>query len=156
MKQFIQSLAMGSLGSLAVFISFLFNLPTWVLFLGWVCYYLFDSDIKSILLTILQICLGIFVAILIQNFGTQLSLKIGNIGLYFSVFIIIGLLFNITRLEYLNNLPAYFIGMIIWFGSNELPNIKTYSLLSITVFIGYVFAITNSYASQQLTHKQKI
>ena len=59
---------MGIFGAIAVFVSISFSFPGWVLFLAWVCFYLFGKSVKKSLSIYLHITLGIGLGILIQVF----------------------------------------------------------------------------------------
>lgn len=62
MKSLKQALTMGLTGAIAVFTASFFGLPTWVLFMAWVSYYLFGSktqiDMYIFLLLILTLLSG--------------------------------------------------------------------------------------------------
>jgi len=143
MKSFKQALNMGAIGAIAVFTSSYFQLPTWILFMAWVSYYLFGTKPKSALKIFIQQLFGIIIAMIIQFLGSKLSISFGILGFPLVVFIIMIGVFYISRLKYFNNIPAYFLGMIIWFGSNKPININIFLVLGLTLIIGYVFAWLN-------------
>ena len=122
MKSFKQAFTMGLTGATAVFIATYFGLPTWVLFMAWVSYYLFGTNIKKAFLIFIQ-----------QVFGV----------------------FYISKIKYLNVIPAYFLGMIIGFGSKSEININMLLILTITLLIGYTFAWINVIISNHIESKTR-
>ncbi|MHA7058830.1 DUF1097 domain-containing protein [Aquimarina sp. M1] len=108
-----------------------------MLFIAWVSYYLFD---KNISLIFTQQLFGISLAITIQYLGTELSKSLGILGFSIIVFVINTGVYYVNKLQYLNVIPAYFLGMIIWFGSHTQPNVKTITLTVFTMLISFLFA----------------
>ena len=153
MKSIQQALTMGLTGAIAVFTASYFGLPTWVLFMAWVSYYLFGTEPKTAFLILIQQVFGILIAMIIQYFGTFLSEILETFGFPIIVFIVMIGVFYISKLKYLNNIPAYFLGMIIWFGSNSKIDINILSLLGITLLSGYAFAWINVTISERIESK---
>ncbi|WP_299547864.1 DUF1097 domain-containing protein [Seonamhaeicola sp.] len=143
MKTFLTALVMGLCGALAVFISFSMGWATWVMFLSWVSYYLFGKSIKAYIPSFLQIILGIVMGVLIQSLASLLIPATGALGFPITVFILIGSLVYISKIKGLNNIPAWFLGLIIFFGVHpELLVIPVLGLL-IPIVAGVVFALIN-------------
>jgi len=153
MKSLKQALTMGLTGAIAVFTASYFGLPTWVLFMAWVSYYLFGTKTKTAFLVLIQQIFGILIAMGIQYLGTSLSETLAIFGFPIIVFIVMIGVFYISKLKYLNNIPAYFLGMIIWFGSNSEIDINILLLLGITLLSGYIFAWVNVTISERIEFK---
>lgn len=143
MKSFKQALIMALAGSLAVLTASCLNLPTWVLFTAWVSYYLLGPNPKTALLVFTQQIFGILIAITMQYGGTFFTESAGIFGAPLVVFIILIGVFYISKMKHLNSLPAYFLGMIIWFGSNTTFSWNTLFILGLTLIIGFTFAWMN-------------
>ena len=155
MKSFKQALILGLVGAIAVFTTSYFQLPTWVLFIAWVSYYLFGTNPKSALLVFTQQILGVIIAIIIQYFGIKLSEPFGALGFPLVVFIVMIGVYYISKLKYLNNIPAYFLGMIVWFGSNETYNFNLFIVLGFTLIVGYIFAWVNVEINEKINLKSQ-
>jgi len=147
---FMQALTMGFIGATAVFTASFFHLPIWVLFVAWVSYYLFGAKPKSSLLIFIQQILGILIAITIQYGGGQLTQYIGMLGNPVMVFIVISAVFYISKAKYLNNIPAYFLGMIVWFGLQSEIIVSSFLLLVMTLIVGFTFAWLNETLSKKI------
>lgn len=134
---------MGLCGALAVFISFTMGWPTWVLFLAWVSFYLFGKSIKVYLPSFLQLVAGILMGVLIQSTVGVVTPVLGALGFPLTVFVLIGSLAFISKINGLNNIPAWFLGLITFFGVHpELQPIPVLELL-IPIVVGVLFAVTN-------------
>ncbi|WP_422082138.1 DUF1097 domain-containing protein [Ulvibacterium sp.] len=143
MKTFLTALVMGLCGALAVFISFSMGWATWVMFLAWVSYYLFGKSIKVYTPSFLQIILGILLGVLIQSMASLLVPIIGAMGFPLTVFVLIGSLAYVSKINGLNNIPAWFLGLIIFFGVHpELQVIPVLGLL-VPIVTGVIFALIN-------------
>ncbi|WP_271767162.1 DUF1097 domain-containing protein [Aquimarina algiphila] len=153
MKTFLTALVMGLCGALAVFISFSMGWTTWVMFLAWVSYYLFGKSIKVYIPSFLQIILGIVMGVLIQSLASLLAPVLGVLGFPLIVFVLIGSLAYISKIKELNNIPAWFLGLIIFFGVHpELQIIPVLRLLVPTI-AGVVFALINDTGLKYINKK---
>ncbi|WP_299070096.1 DUF1097 domain-containing protein [uncultured Aquimarina sp.] len=153
MKTFLTALVMGLCGALAVFISFSMGWATWVMFLSWVSYYLFGKSIKVYSPSFLQIILGIVMGVLIQSLASLLVPVMGALGFPLTVFVLIGSLAYATKIKGLNNIPAWFLGLIIFFGVH--PELKIIPVLGLLVPIvaGVVFALINDTGLKYINKK---
>ncbi|HEX9510410.1 MAG TPA: DUF1097 domain-containing protein [Puia sp.] len=146
MKTFLTALIMGTCGALAVFTSFSLHWPTWVMFIAWVSYYLFGRSLKTAAISLVQIASGIIMGIIMQSSAMGLSGLIGPLGFPVMVFILIGSLAYISKVKLLSNIPAWFIGLIIFFGVH--PVIEPVAIIEIFIPIvaGFMFAFLNDNA----------
>lgn len=153
MKTFQTAILFGLFGAIAASISFAAQWPTWVMFIAWVSYYIFGRNIKNSALSFLQIILGLFMGVLIQLGGLFLSPYIGEFGIPVSIFIFIGSLAYISKIKTLSSIPAWFLGLIVFFGIH--PKIEIISLLELIVplLFGFVFAFLNDTAVHKIQHK---
>jgi hypothetical protein len=141
MKTLIFGASMGSFGALAVFLSFTFGWPGWVLFMAWVCFYLFGKSLKKSLNIYLQIVLGIVLGILIETLGQFLSAVIGNMfGFYLAILLLIGSLAFSTKIKGLGDIAAWFIGLIVFFGAEPpLALVSVARTLLLPLAAGFLF-----------------
>jgi hypothetical protein len=155
MKTFSTGLILGLFGAVAVAISFALQWPTWVMFIAWVSYYLFGKTLKTSLPVLIQIVMGIILGVLIQTTGKWLSGYIGGLGLPIAVFFFIGSLAYISQLKKLNSIPAWFLGLIIFFGVHPPMVPLTIMKLFIPIIAGFLFAWLNDSAVQQVMRKHQ-
>lgn len=134
---------MGFCGALATLIAFSLQLPSWVLFIAWVSYYLFGKSLKSALYTIIPITSGIIMGIMIKLLGAGFSQHLGILGFPLAVFILITSLTYLSKIKWLDNIPAWFIGLIIFFGVHPNIEFKPIMLIFISITLGFIFAFLN-------------
>ena len=65
MKTLAFGLLMGLFGAIAVFVSITLGWKVWVLFLAWVCFYIYGKKTLKLFSIYIQIILGIDLSILI-------------------------------------------------------------------------------------------
>lgn len=138
MKTLKFGLLMGFFGAIAVYVSITFGWKAWVLFLAWVCFYIYEKNTLKLINVYLQIVLGIFLSILIELLGNFLINIFGEIGLYISIFLLISSLAFLVKIKGLNDLTAWFFGLIVFFGIE--PKIHIYDifhLLLIPLALGF-------------------
>tara|TARA_R110002049_G_scaffold181457_3_gene348897 strand:- start:3207 stop:3677 length:471 start_codon:yes stop_codon:yes gene_type:complete len=155
MKEFIKAITMGACGGLAVFTSFSLHWPTWVLFIAWVSYYLFGKSLKSALYALIPMTTGVIMGIIIQTLGEILSIYLGAIGFPLAVFFLITSLTYLSKIKWLGNIPAWFIGLIIFFGIH--PKLEAEPILSlfIPIVAGICFAFINDTTTSIISKKHK-
>jgi hypothetical protein len=146
MKTFQTAVLFGLFGAVAVSISFAAQWPTWVMFIAWVSYYIFGRNIKNSAFALLQIILGIAMGAMIQFVGMFLGGYLGAFGLPISIFIFIGSLAYLSKIKGLSSIPAWFLGLIVFFGIH--PKLEPLSLLELVIplLFGFVFAFLNDTA----------
>ncbi|RDC55950.1 DUF1097 domain-containing protein [Pedobacter chinensis] len=150
MKTLPIAIAFGLFGAVAVTVSFSQQWPTWVMFVAWVSFYIFGKTWQSSLWAFLQIVLGMGMAVLIQVTAGLLSQLIGTLGFAASVFFYIGSLAYFARTKRLNNITAWFLGLIILFGVH--PPLEPLPILQLLVPIisGFVFAWLNNLVVEKI------
>lgn len=154
MKTLSTAILFGLFGAIAVTVSFAAQWPTWVMFIAWVSFYIFGKTLKSSAAAFFQITLGFIMGILIQLSGTFLGSHIGEGGFAAAVFLFIGSLAYISKVKSLSNIPAWFLGLIIFFGVHP-PIVPSHLLeLIIPVIAGFIFAWMNDRSIQYVLKKQ--
>lgn len=123
------------------------------MFLAWVSYYLFGKSIKVYSPSFLQIILGMVMGVLIQSLASLLVSAMGALGFPLTVFVLIGSLAYLAKIKGLNNIPAWFLGLIIFFGVHpELQIIPVLGLL-VPMIAGVVFALINDTGLKYINKK---
>lgn len=150
----LKSLILGLLASFSILICTGMKLPAWVLFIGWSSQAVFCSQPKYILSILLQETVGMFLGFLIVVISHAFDNE--HYGLLVAVFSIVASLYWVSVLKHFNNIVAYFMGMIVWFGfqSNSLKDIP---LLFITLLLGFclgfIFSLMNSKIETRFTRE---
>jgi Protein of unknown function (DUF1097) len=156
MKTFLVAVLLGIFGAVAVSVSFALHWPAWVMFIAWVSYYIFGKTWQSSLKAFIQIELGIVMGLFIQITGTFLSGILGSFGLDVAVFFFAGSLAYTSRIKILNNIPAWYLGLIIFFGLHPGTTLMPLVQLIIPVISGFVLAWLNDSAIDLVLRRKKI
>jgi len=149
-----QALSLGFTGSLAIFIASYFSLPPWVIFIAWVSYHLFGTKLKTAFTILIQQFFGILIGMFIQYTGIWFSTFIGEFGFPLAVFIAMIGIFYISKMNRLNTVPAYFLGLIIWFSSAFEITLPSLFILIISLVVGYAIASLDTFLHQKLAAKK--
>ena len=144
------AIAFGLFGALAVTVSFSLQWPTWVMFVAWVSFYIFGRTWKTSLKAFVQIVLGMIMAVLIQLTAGLFSGLAGPLSFPLAVFFFIGSLAYFAKTRNLNNIPAWFLGLIILFGVHPKLEPLEISQLLIPITAGFVFAWLNNLVVEKL------
>jgi hypothetical protein len=155
MKTLPIAIAFGLFGAVAVTVSYLLKWPTWVMFIAWVSFYIFGKTWQTAAKAFLQIVLGMLMAVLIQLTAGLLTPLIGAVSFQLAVFLFIGSLAYVAQSKSLNNLPAWFFGLIILFGAHPPMEPAPVALLLIPVTAGFIFAWLNNLTVEKLHLLQK-
>ncbi|HYH15840.1 MAG TPA: DUF1097 domain-containing protein [Flavisolibacter sp.] len=139
-SKLINALIDGTLAALAVFIAGQTASPVWVIFISWLSYYLFGKSIKAALNTYVLILLGMALAMMIVSANHVLMPILGTKAIFIVVFVLIGSLTFIEGCKWFGNLAAYFMGLIIFFGTQKEVDIMTFIDLSIPLLTGLTIA----------------
>lgn len=150
MKTLPIAIAFGLFGAIAVSVSFSLQWPTWVMFVAWVSFYIFGRTWQASMRAFLQITLGMIMAVLIQLTAGLLTELVGPLGFPLAVFFFIGSLAYFARSKSLNNIPAWFLGLIIFFGVHPEPEPLSIAQLLIPISAGFIFAWANNLVVEKL------
>jgi hypothetical protein len=141
MKQLPHALVVGTIAAFAIFISSQLAIPAWAIFIGWVSYFLFSTNIKEGLLCFFHLVSGLLLAALVIILTTHLNVILQNIALIIVVFVLAASLTFIEPVKLFNNIPAYYIGMIVLFASAQPPKLfllmELSGSLAIGLFLGF-------------------
>jgi hypothetical protein len=146
MKTLAIGVIFGLFGAIAVSVSFAAQWPTWVMFVAWVSYYLFGKTLKGSFNAFIQIVLGFAMGLVIQLTGTWLNGRVGGVGLPVAVFFLIGSLAFISKIKSLSNIPAWFLGLIVFFGLHPKLELVALAETCIPIVFGFLFAWLNDSA----------
>lgn len=148
MRTLSMAIILGLFGAIAVYVSNEMEWPTWVLFITWVSYYLFGKSPRALIWPFIQIMMGIAMGVLIR-----LSVQwLGNTAwsMPLAVFFFIGSLAYFGRYTKLNNIPAWFLGLIVFFGAHPPLDFSSIISLLVPLTAGLLFAWLNDSVLQKL------
>jgi hypothetical protein len=135
-KQLPHALVVGIVAAFAIFTSNQLTIPAWVIFVGWVSYFVFVTNIKESFLCFFHLVVGLFLAASVMICAKYLNVHFPNIALLIIVFVLAASLTFFESFKHFNNIPAYYIGMIVLFASAKPPILSVLFELSYTIAIG--------------------
>ncbi|HEY0121187.1 MAG TPA: DUF1097 domain-containing protein [Rhizobium sp.] len=116
--------------------------PVWAMFVGWVAFFTGGHSAKaaicSYLCVAIGIALGAFAAI---GVGTLLPL-IDYLAFGAVVFVVAVIVVSLRAAPFLNNIPAYFLGLITFFASHLAPELPAFLELAAVSALGSFAAWT--------------
>ncbi len=114
--------------------------PVWAMFVGWVAFFTgghsAKAAISSYLCVAIGIAFGVFAAV---GVGTLLPL-IDYLAFGAVVFVVAMIVVSLRAAPLLNNIPAYFLGLITFFASHLVPGLPAFLELAAVSAIGSVAA----------------
>ena len=116
--------------------------PVWAMFIGWVAFFTGEHSFKGALLS--YICVAIGIAL-----GNAAGLAVGSLLPvidYFAfgavVFVIAIAVVSLRAAPTLNNIPAYFLGLIAFFAAHISPGVGAFLDLAAVSALGAISALT--------------
>lgn len=115
--------------------------PVWAMFIGWVAFFTGDHTAKGALRSYLCVAIGI-------AFGTIAALSVGTLIPMIShfafgvvVFFVAIVVVSLRAAPLLNNIPAYFLGLIAFFAAHVPPSLLAFGELAAVSGLGAFAAL---------------
>jgi hypothetical protein len=150
-KQLPHALIVGIVAAFAIFTSNILSIPAWTIFVGWVSYFVFATNAQQGLLCFIHLVIGLVLAALVIITSTYLSAYLPDIALIMVVFTLAATLTFTEPLRNFNNIPAYYIGMIVLFASALSPDFSVLFKLSFSLAIGLCLGYFTVFIRTKLT-----
>jgi hypothetical protein len=134
--------------ALGVYVSIIFHLAPWIIFIGWLSYVLNEAKLRNIPSSLMQNALGILTALVLTYSVAQLAGKLGFANAFaVSAFICITLVMLISgTVKFLGNAILIFLGLICYFSYIfEVFNPVKALLMFIPLLIGYGIGVVSTW-----------
>ncbi|WP_225774675.1 DUF1097 domain-containing protein [Pseudomonas sp. Marseille-Q5115] len=126
------------------------GLPVWAMFIGWIAFFSTGHTIRTGLASyagvLIGIALGMGAAIVIATLGPSL----GKLALPTVVFVVAMLVVSLRAAPVMNNVLAYFLGLVSFFAAHLEPSLETGVRLGGASAIGSVAAWASLQMQQRL------
>ena len=139
--------------ALAAGSSLLLTLPVWAMFVGWVAFFSRGLTLRDGLVNLGCVLMGI-------AFGMGAALSIGalapSLGLFalpVVVFVVAMVVVSLRATRTMNNVVAYFLGLITWFASHLEPSLESFAELGSAGALGSVAGWLPHVAQQRLPRR---
>lgn len=133
----------------AAAVSMWFGLPVWVMFVGWVAFFSRGHSMRDGLINYGCVVAGIGFGMAAAISISALSPLLGTLALPAVVFTVAMVVVSLRVLPQMNNLLAYFLGLISFFAAHLEPSLETAVRLSGAAAIGSIAA----WASLNMQHR---
>jgi len=117
-----------------------FALKMWVMFLAWTAFGLGNGSIKGGLFAIISMIVGVIIAMITIIGFTALQPHTPSFALAIAVFIAVVVVMGMSFTRPVDNIPACFLGLSAYFGSQMAPNFNTFADLGAAIVLGAVAA----------------
>ncbi|WP_213942032.1 DUF1097 domain-containing protein [Pseudomonas sp. dw_612] len=134
--------------ALAAGSSLLLTLPVWAMFVGWVAFFSRGLTLRDGLVNFGCVLMGIAFGMGAAPSIGALAPSLGLFALPLVVFVVAMIVVSLRGLKVMNNIVAYFLGLIAYFASHLEPSLESFTELGAAGAIGS-FAGWLSHAVQQ-------
>ncbi|WP_371355023.1 DUF1097 domain-containing protein [Pseudomonas chlororaphis] len=115
--------------ALAAGSSLLLNLPVWAMFVGWVAFFSRGLTLRDGLVNLGCVLMGLAIGMGAALSIGALSPSLGPWALPLVVFAVAMLVVSLRSLRVMNNIVAYFLGLIAWFAAHLEPSLESFAEL---------------------------
>lgn len=130
------SAAAAAVAALAAGTSAALTLPVWAMFVGWIAYFTRGGGLRQALeaaaCVMLGIVIGMAASLALGVFGPML----GAAALPLVVFVVAMLVLTLRAVPLINNVPAYFLGLVAHFAGHLAPSSAAFLELGSAGLIG--------------------
>jgi hypothetical protein len=110
--------------------------PVWAMFIGWVAFFTGGHSWKGAVSSYVCVALGIALGnVAVIGIGTLLPF-IDYLAFGLVVFVVAIVVVSLRSLPWLNNIPAYFLGLIAFFAAHMEPGVAAFLELAAVGAIG--------------------
>ena len=104
--------------------------PVWAMFMGWVAFFMRPTSAREAFLSYICLVVGIAIGTL-AYLSVGILLPIVGVAAYGCVVFVVALVVvSMRAAPFINNIPAYFLGMITFFASHLEPGITAFCELA--------------------------
>jgi hypothetical protein len=137
--------------SLAAAANLALSLPVWVMFVGWIAFFSRGLTTRSTFENLGCVWLGLGIGALAALSIPQLAPSLGlGLALPAVVFAVALVVVALRGLPVLNNLLAYFLGLVTWFAGHQEPSLGGLALLASASAIGSIAGWISHYLPPRL------
>lgn len=126
----------GLVAAAAVWLSVLAGFPVWAVFLGWAGYFVLASGARTGFLAAAQIIAGLILGAALVQLNGLLAPTLGVYSLMLLAFAFGSAFVFVEGLAPLNNIPAYYFGVIAMIASGLRPEPKSVVRLAVSISLG--------------------
>lgn len=128
------------------------GIAPWIMFVGWVAFFTNPTSLASALKGACCVSMGIVLGAIASSCIGLLSAQIGGAALALVVFVVAMLVVSLRAVPMVNNIAAWFLGLITFFALHGESNLSVILPLILTVNFGALAGYT-AFKLQQSTRR---
>ena len=150
MKFAVLTLIAAIVASIAATASAGLGWPVWAMFVGWVAFFTGGHSARSALASYLCVAAGIGFGVFAAMAVSSLLPLIDFFAFGVVVFVVAIVVVSLRAAPFLNNVAAYFLGLIAFFASHLAPGLASFLELAMAGAVGTLAAWTAHQVSGQV------
>lgn len=128
-----QSLVAAAAATLSAVV---FEVPVWAMFIGWIAHFTRGVDVRQGLANLVCVLIGLGVGMAAGVASARLGAHLGGYAIGAVVFAVAMAVLSLRHLPVLNNLLAFFLGLVCWFAAHLTPSPRAFAELAVAVSLG--------------------
>jgi hypothetical protein len=136
--------------ALAAHTSVALAIPIWAMFIGWVAYFTRGHSFKDGMINLACVVLGIGFGVIAALAIAVLMPRVGSFSFAIVVFCTASIVVSLRAAPMLNNVLAYFLGLIGFFAAHVEPTLMAFAELSAASALGAFSAWLSQTAQSKL------
>tara|TARA_Y100001968_G_scaffold278739_1_gene274227 strand:+ start:4479 stop:4970 length:492 start_codon:yes stop_codon:yes gene_type:complete len=130
------------------------NWPVWAMFVGWVAFFTGKDTFSGVLATFGCLAFGLIAGNLAGLAIGSMAPKIGFWAIAPVVFVVAFIVVSLRGLSVMNNITAYFLGLITFFAAHISPGISSTISLVVVTALGLIAAYCTASLQRKLTQRK--
>lgn len=126
----------SAVAALAAWLSTLLSLEVWVMFSGFIAWFIRPTSLKSSISAMLCLWFGIVIGTVGHHIGGVLGPVLGHVGLPIIVFAVTVLIASLRTHQVLGNMLAWFLGLVTYFAAEIDLSFASYAHLGFATTLG--------------------
>lgn len=151
MRFTVLTLAAAVTAAIAATTSASLGWPVWAMFMGWVAFFTRGHSAKDAFYSYLCLAIGIVFGVAAALAVGALMPLIGSLAFGPVVFVVAIIVVSLRAAAPINNVPAYFLGLITFFAAHLEPGILAFSELAAVSGLGSFAAWTAHQLQSKIT-----
>lgn len=127
--------------AIAAYFCALFDLPIWVMWVGWVATHTRGHTLTDSAISLFCLVVGVAIGMVTGLTHQFLLSGLSGFALPLAVFLAASVVISLRSLPHINNIPAYFLGMVCFFALHQEPSLSVFTILAGTATIGALASV---------------
>ncbi len=140
--------------SAATLCATLLNVPVWAMFVGWIAFFTRGNRTRDWAINMICVFIGLVIGIAAGLAGTTLEPTLGTWSVTPVVLMVTMVVLCLQVLPLINNVLAFFLGLVCFFASHLPPTLDTFVELGTATALGVTAGLMASLAKRHFYHRK--